>query len=40
MGLKDIRGEQTFPLGKVLLDLLHEGVLKFIPRFKYFLAKS
>ena len=29
-------GDQTFPLGRVLLGLLHGGVLKFIPGFKYF----
>ena len=37
MGLKNIRwGDQAFPLGRVLLDLLHGGVFKFIPKFTYF----
>ena len=37
MGLKNIPWEDhTFPLGRVSLDLLHEGVLKFIPKYTYF----
>ena len=36
MGLKNIRWEdQTFPLVRVLLDLLHRGVFKFIPSVSY-----
>ena len=38
MSVKNIRwGDQTFALGRVLLDLfIHGDVFKFIPRFEYF----
>ena len=37
MDLKNIRwGDQTFPLRRVSLDLLHEGDFKFTPKFTHF----
>ena len=36
-GLKNIRWEdQTFPLGRISLGLLHRSVFNFIPKFTYF----